>query len=407
MAGPGLISCPHCGTLHQGIEIDPRAQALCSCCGYVLYRRSALSTEGWIAVTLAAIVIFAIAQFFPIASLSVQGHTIRVTFPGALLLTWDQGHYLLSIMTGLFGFWFPLFQLTLVLWALQCVSKRRIPGDFAIGLRLLRAMAPWSMAPVLVLALIVAIVKFAGLATLSPEPGLIGFALLTFFLTGIGRMNARALWLRAERAGLVPRSGEHGRELGCDACGYVQEAHPPDGRCRRCRASVSLRHHQAGTRVWALALAACIVYIPANVLPVMRVSSLLGSEEHTILGGVIELWALGAWDLAIIVFAASVVVPIAKLLALLTLMVANRPRGASVQRQRTRLYELVEYVGQWSMLDVFVVILMSAMANFPGLMQIVAGPGALSFGMVVVLTMWAAMSYDPRLGWDRLHKAHT
>lgn len=359
------------------------------------------------AVTLAAIVIFAIAQFFPIANLSVQGHTIRTTFPEALLLTWNQGHYLLSIMTGLFGFWFPLFQLVLVFWALQCISRRRIPGDFAIGLRLLRAMTPWSMVPVLVLALIVAIVKFAGLATLRPEPGLIGFALLTFFLTGVGRMSARALWSLAERAGLVARSGEHGHELGCEACGYVQDAHPPGERCRRCRAPASIRRHEAGARVWALALAACIVYIPANVLPVMRISSLLGSEEHTILGGVIELWALGSWDLAIIVFTASVVVPIAKLFALLTLMVSNRPGGAVVQRQRTRLYELVEYVGQWSMLDVFVVILMSAMANFPGLMQIVAGPGALSFGMVVVLTMWAAMSYDPRLGWDRLHKAHT
>src|SRR5690606_27959259 len=168
-------------------------------------------------------------------------------------LTMDQGHYLLAVMTGLFGFWFPLFQLVLVLWALQCISSRRIPGDFAIGLRLLRAMAPWSMAPVLVLALIVAIVKFAGLATLQPEPGLIGFGLLTFFLTAVGRMNARALWMRAERAGLVARSGEFGRDLGCESCGCVQEAHPPGGRCRRCGARVSLRHHEASARVWALA----------------------------------------------------------------------------------------------------------------------------------------------------------
>ncbi len=114
-----------------------------------------------------------------------------------------------------------------------------------------------------------------------------------------------------------------------------------------------------------------------------------------------ELWRLGSWDLAVIVFVASVVVPITKLIALVVLLLGKRWRGDGVQRQRTRLYELVEFIGQWSMLDVFVVILMTAMANFPGVSQIIAGPAAASFGMVVVLTMLAAMSYDPRTGWDR------
>ncbi|MBV6271758.1 paraquat-inducible protein A [Alcaligenaceae bacterium CGII-47] len=406
MASHGLIACSHCGALHKRIELEARAQALCVRCATLLYRRSMLSISGWMAITLTAFVVFAIAQYFPIVSLSLQGKTISPSFPQALLLTWDQGHYFLSIMTGLFGFWFPLFQLVLVFWALHCISVGRIPGDFALGLRVLRALAPWSMAPVLVLALIVAIVKFSGFAFLRLEWGLLGFALLTFFLTGVGRMHARALWYQAERAGLVGRSGEHGHELACQTCDYVQDAHPPGGRCRRCHATAHRRRHNVTARVWALALAASVVYIPANVLPVMRISSPFGSEDHTILGGVIELWQLGSWDLALIVFVASVVVPITKLLALMVLMIWYRPGGALLQRQRTRLYELVEYIGQWSMLDVFVVVLMGAMANFPGLTQIVAGPGAFSFGMVVVLTMWAAMSYDPRLGWDQLSENH-
>lgn len=406
MAASGLIICPHCDTLHERVELDARAQALCMRCGYLLYRRSMLSVRGWMAMVLTALVVFAIAQYFPVVSLSLQGKTISASFPQALLLTWEQGHYLLSIMTGLFGFWFPLFQLVLVFWALQCIAAGRIPGDFALGLRVLQAITPWSMAPVLVLALIVAIVKFSGFASLQLEWGILGFALLTFFLTGIGRMHARALWYQAERAGLVERSGEHGSELACHVCGYVQDAQPEQGRCRRCRAPVHKRRHNVTARVWALVLAACVVYIPANVLPVMRISSPLGSEDHTILGGVVQLWQMGSWDLSLIVFAASVVVPITKLLALMVLMIWRQPGGESLQRQRTRLYELVEYIGQWSMLDVFVVILMSAMANFPGLSQVIAGPGAFSFGMVVVLTMCAAMSYDPRLGWDLLPENH-
>lgn len=402
MVAHGLIACPHCDALHQRVELEARAQALCIRCGYLLYRRSVLSIHSWMAVTLTAFVVFAIAQYFPIVSLNLQGKTVSPSFPQALLLTWEQGHYLLSIMTGLFGFWFPLFQLVLVLWALQCIAAGRIPGDFALGLRVLRSLAPWSMAPVLVLALIVAIVKFSSFASMRLEWGLLGFGLLTFFLTGIGRMHARALWYQAERAGLVGCSGEYGHELACHACGYVQDAQPPGGRCRRCTASVHKRRHNVTARVWALALAASVAYIPANVLPVMRISSPFGSEDHTILGGVVQLWRMGSWDLSIIVFIASVVVPITKLLALMVLMVWRRPGGEALQRQRTRLYELVEYIGQWSMLDVFVVVLMGAMANFPGLSQIIAGPGAFTFGMVVVLTMWAAMSYDPRLGWDQL-----
>lgn len=406
MAAPGLIACPHCDTLHERVELEVRAQALCMRCGYLLYRRSMLSVRGWMAIALTAFIVFAIAQYFPVVSLSLQGKTVTASFPQALLLTWEQGHYLLSIMTGLVGFWFPLFQLVLVFWALQCIARGRVPGDFFVGLRVLRAITPWSMAPVLVLALIVAIVKFSGFASLQIEWGLLGFVLLTFLLTGVGRMHAGALWYQAERAGLVICSGEYGSELACHVCGCVQDAQPPQGRCRRCHASVHKRRHNVTARVWALSLAAAIVYIPANILPVMRISSPFGTEDHTILGGVVQLWQMGSWDLSLIVFIASVVVPITKLLALVVLMTWRRPGGELLQRQRTRLYELVEYIGQWSMLDVFVVILMSAMANFPGLSQIVAGPGAFSFGMVVVLTMYAAMSYDPRLGWDLLPENH-
>src|SRR5690606_13485832 len=106
-------------------------------------------------------------------------------------------------------------------------------------------------------------------------------------------------------------------------------------------------------------------------------------------------------DLAIIVFVASIVVPITKLVVLMLLMLRTRWEGADMQRSRTRLYEFINFIGHWSMLDVFVVILMSAMANFPGISQVIAGPAAASFGMVVILTMLAAQSYDPRMGWDR------
>lgn len=352
------------------------------------------------------LIIFGIAQWFPIGTLTLMGQESRVTYWGALRLAWDSGYYSVSVMTGLVGFWFPLLMITLTLQVLHAIVLRQRPFRMAGTLRLIHALAPWSMATVLILGILVSIVKMAGLAHLQVGPGLIGFFLLSFMLTGLGRWNAHNLWRHAEDAGLVPVSGQHGTDATCETCGYVQARHP-HGRCGRCHAALGPGRRGSASEVWALMLGAMIFYIPANVLPMMELKSVLGDSNHTILGGVIELWQIGSMDLAIIVFVASVMVPITKLIALAYLLLRTTPQGQRSQKRRTRLYAAVEFIGQWSMLDVFVVVLMAAMADFPGLSQIIIGPAALNFGAVVVLTMWAAMRYDPRWGWDRLRASQS
>ncbi len=409
MQSGSLVACRHCDALHAFTQIEPGARANCTRCGYALYRRSRFSLTFWAALTITALCVFAIANLYPLARLTILGKSLDVTFVGALWLTWSQGHHILSIMTGLVGFWLPLTQLCFLAWALFCLRQRRLPPDFSYALRIYSQVGPWSMVPVLMLGIFVAIVKFSGLALLEPDAGIWAFGILTFLLTALSRLDARWLWARAEEAGLAPVARDTGAPpemlAACHACGFVQPKPEASAPCLRCGHTVHKRKPDMHVRVWALLVAAAVVYVPANVLPMMEIRSTLGSSKHTILGGVIELWRLGSWDLAVIVFVASVVVPITKLIALVLLLLGRRWRGWGVQRQRTRLYELVEFIGQWSMLDVFVVILMTAMANFPGVSQIIAGPAAASFGMVVVLTMLAAMSYDPRTGWDRQPRA--
>lgn len=406
MDGSPLVACQHCDALHERAPLNRGEMATCTRCGYVLYRESNITLDGWVALLMGAIIIFAIANLFPIATVGIQGNYIQASLPGALWLTWEQGHPVLAVMTGLFGFWLPLTQLLCTLWAAMAIRSGRLPWDFAYGMRLLHWVGPWSMVPVLMLGVLVAIVKFAGLASVRPEPGIWAFAILTFLLTGLSRFSAYDLWRIAEDRGLVQRSlpqlAPSAVLASCGACRLVQNLEHAQAvqPCERCGTTVHLRKPAVQSRVWALIIAAAIAYIPANVLPVMRVGTLGTETAHTILGGVIELWRVGSWDLAIIVFAASVVVPLTKLLALTILLLRRHWRGLRVQRQRTRLYELVEFIGQWSMLDVFVVILMTALANFPGFSQVLAGPAAASFGGVVILTMLAAMSYDPRDGWD-------
>lgn len=190
--------------------------------------------------------------------------------------------------------------------------------------------------------------------------------------------------------------------LGCPVCGLVCRAAPPDAEveCPRCGQALHARKPDSVARTWAFLLAAILVYIPANTLPIMRTYTLLEDRQDTIVSGVIALWAGGSWDLALIVFIASVVVPIAKIAVLAVLLLSVQFGWLTGRRRRTRLFRLVEWVGQWSMLDIFVVVLMVALVQFSTLARIDAGPGAAAFGTVVVMTMFAAHAFDARLIWD-------
>jgi paraquat-inducible protein A len=191
---------------------------------------------------------------------------------------------------------------------------------------------------------------------------------------------------------------------GCRVCHLVSEVHGAlaAARCPRCSAPL-LRHAGPGLqRTWAYLSAAAVLYVPANLMPVMTtVRAPHAPEAHTIFGGIVELWRIGSWALALIVFVASIAVPLLKMvvLSMLALTAQRRSRWAPVAR--TRLYRLVDAVGHWSMLDVFVVVLLVAMVQFGPLGRVEAEPGMLAFGAVVVLTMLASDAFDPRLIWNR------
>ena len=198
----------------------------------------------------------------------------------------------------------------------------------------------------------------------------------------------------------LPRAGELGL-IGCHICGLVcRDTALADCACPRCGVTLHRRKVSSITRTWALLIAGFILYIPANVLPIMRTVSLGDVDDNTILSGIVELWVKGSPGLAVIVFTASILVPMLKFFVLGTLLVSTQ-RGSNWARpQRARLYRLVEFIGYWSMLDVFVVSLLSALVHFSVLSRVEPLPGVIFFGLTVVLTMLTSMSFDPRLIWD-------
>ena len=170
--------------------------------------------------------------------------------------------------------------------------------------------------------------------------------------------------------------------------------------CPRCGARLHGRKPNSIHRTWALVLAAFVFYIPANVLPITTVISLGKGQSDTIMSGVIYFIRSGMWPIALVIFVASVFVPLVKLCLLTFLLISVQRKSRWRQKDRTRLYRITEVIGRWSMVDIFVVTILVALVNLGALASIHARPGAVFFCAVVVITMFAAMSFDPRLIWD-------
>ena len=192
--------------------------------------------------------------------------------------------------------------------------------------------------------------------------------------------------------------------ISCHSCHLV--CRRPPGKaglkmlCPRCGAVLHYRRPHSVHRTWALIIAAYIFYIPANVLPITRIVSLGKAQYDTIISGVFYFITTGMWPIALVIFTASILVPLFKLLILTGLLISIRKRSTRYLRQRTMLYRVIEAVGRWSMLDIFVVTILVALVRLGAIASVEAGPAAIFFAAVVVSTMFATSSFDPRLMWD-------
>ncbi|WP_456392506.1 paraquat-inducible protein A [Nitratifractor sp.] len=195
----------------------------------------------------------------------------------------------------------------------------------------------------------------------------------------------------------------------CEVCHQILRIPAPKtgdraALCPRCRSVVHARKPESIQRTWALTLAGIIFYIPANLLPMMHVQTIAGTQSDTIMSGVIYFMETGSYLIGSVIFIASILVPVLKILILITLLLSVQRRFPHLRRRRQKLYQLTEIVGRWSMVDIYVVSIMVALVQFGALSRIQAGLGAVFFLLVVVVTMLAAMSFDPRLIWDRSPK---
>lgn len=429
-----LIACHECDMLfRKPLHVRERV-ATCSRCGANLtaLQGAGAALDRVCALTLAALIVFCIAQAFPVIGLRANGMTSEATLWGAVHSLWTGNMGVVAIMVFCSSILFPLIELLALLYLLVPLRLGKRPPHFDTTLRVVQLVRPWGMVEVFMLGVLVTIVKMVSMAEVIAGPGLFALAALTVMLGILAAFDPRGLWTigdesksaRATRLRWSSVSGKrvcfarperavkHGSSVavsarraglvGCHACGLVQTGHQAEvtARCSRCASVLHQRRPDSLTRTVSLLLAAAIAYIPANLLPIMNASSLGRSEDDTILGGVAYFWASGDWPLAVVVFVASVLVPVLKLLVLTLLALAARRGSRRRARERASLYRIVERIGRWSMLDVFVVALTVALVHFGSFAVVTAGPAALAFAAVVVLTMLASHQFDPRLIWD-------
>lgn len=409
---PDLVVCEYCDSVYRRLPLNHGERATCPHCAAVLYRGSNLNIDSWLALTIAAAILFIIANVCPIIRVSMQGlHSEATLWQSAAALA--QGAAApIAVPTAIIVIVAPLLQICLLLWVLSHARMGlRAPG-FAYAMRGLIRMRPWSMIEVGLLGILIADIKLSSYLEVTPGIGVFALAGLMVLLILIANRDTHRLWQIYENnptngsAADAPSQSTHTGVIGCHSCGLVCEADHSITHCPRCGTPLHHRRPESLARGWAFLVAGVIFYIPANLLPVMYTSLFGSGSDSTIMRGVVEFWKSGSYGIALVIFTASVAVPCIKFLALGLLLFTAQRRSNWARRERAKLYRLVELIGYWSMLDVLVVAVVTALVRFHGLSNTEPRVGILFFGMVVILTMLSAMSFDPHLIWDTTKHEH-
>jgi paraquat-inducible protein A len=398
----GLIACRECDRLHRLSPVRGSIRASCSRCGAPLFKLIDNGLNRSLALNLSALMLLIMANSFPLLSLKLGGRIEESLLLSGAWAMFQNGQWELGVLVALTSMVFPLLTISGWLYMLLPLRFGRRPPGMGWVYRWIRHLGPWSLIGVFMLGVLVAMVKLLDLAEVIP--GISLFALVgLLFVSSAARANqpSNLIWpLEGPQHTLLhaaPNALAHGFH-NCHHCGLLVVDNV--NRCPRCGGSMHARKPDSTHRAWALLIAAVILFIPANVYPVMTVIRFGSGEPSTILGGVIHLIESDMIPLAMLVLFASIVVPVLKLLVLGFLLLSIHNRSNWRPRDRTLLFRVTEVVGAWSMVDIYLVAILTALVDLDALATIRPGIGASFFAGVVVLTLFAAHSFDPRLIWD-------
>ncbi len=408
MSEPHMMECRDCGLVQLVPALPPGARATCPRCDAVLRttRHNPLTLP--LALNLTGLMLFGVGSTMSIMSLSSAGQHSGATLLSGPIGLERYGLIGLGAVVAVTTLAVPLVRVVGNIAVLLALRADRPPAWTKGVYALAEHLRPWSMIEIYLLGVFVAYVKLISMAQIELGAALFALGALTVTMVAADALtDDHAVWEAIDRAPALPRHRARSagifaarlHPIGCHTCGLVSLGR--DGtHCPRCGFTLHHRRTNAIARAWALLIAAVILYIPANIYPVLVIHQLGSTLPSTILGGVHELMQAGMWPLALLVFVASVVVPILKIVCMVFLLVTTQIGWPNALKERTVLYRIVEFVGRWSMIDVFMISILVALVQFGAITSIGPGRGATAFACVVILTMFAAECFDPRLMWD-------
>ena len=394
--------CQDCGLFQTLPALAPGDVACCRRCNATLRHGRRDSLNRALACAIAALFLFAVALQLPFLDVRAVGRSYQADlFTGPLMLG-ERGMWEISVVVIITLVVMPAVQFALLLAVLVGLRLANPPRILPRLFGWVERIRPWSMIEIFLIGVFVAYTRLKAIATVDVGPGLfaLGGVMLCLVASDV-ELDQEQVWDALEARGLIhlrEPPGTH-RRIGCDCCRLVLDA-PSGWPCPRCGRRLRHRKRQSILSAWSLLFAATVLYLPANIFPILTVIRFGQGAPSTIIGGVVELAQANMWPLAALVFTASLAVPLLKLASLTTMLLATHSGTAYRLRDRTRLYRLIEGVGRWSMIDVFMITTLVALVHMGFVATVLPGPGAICFASVVILTMFATSSFDPRLMWD-------
>ena len=401
--GTGLIECPQCGLLQILPPPVSGHGRRCSRCGSS-FGHWAAGGDTALALAVTALVLFSLAYLSPMMAIDMDGRGQSVRLGSGVVSLFDHRLAPLALLVLVISVVAPLGRVLTLAYVVFRARQLKFTPHLSFVLRVAQILRPWSMLDVFLVGALVALTKLHDLAQTIVGVGFWALGLLVATLAALEMTIDRQslwdslIWARGDRMEQLPRP-----HFACGECGLVQSS---QARCLRCRALLHSRKPNSLQNAAALVAAGFILYLPANLYPVITVISFGHRTTATIMGGVMQLLDGSDWPLAVIVFAASVAVPLLKLLGLSWLLLSTGLGFRARLTDRTRLYRLIELVSRWSTVDIFVAALLTALVTLGNIATIEPGIGALAFGAVVVVTMLATACFDPRLMWDAAGANH-
>ncbi len=410
---PALRECFGCGQFQIVPALGPDMRSDCVRCGTALRRTRRDPLDRCLALTAAALVLFAVVWTAMLMQVSTAGIEHSSTLNSGPIQLVKDGLWPIALVVAFTTAIAPFVKFAGTLYVLVGLRLPTPPPNLRGVFLFARKMGIWAMLEVLLLGVFVAYTKLGDLVHIDIGPAVYALGLLTVVTVWADTaLDPDAVWEAIERRGqthspmpAVPPLDFHPNAIGCEGCGLVSVTAGHGAKCPRCGSALHARKPDSLNRTWAFVFAGAILYIPANYYPVLTVIQMGAGQPSTILGGVEELLAARQYPLAVLVFFASVLVPMFKLIGLAVMLMATMlvttEMGASVLlQQRTRLYYVVAWIGRWSMVDIFMESLLGALVQFGSVVTIAPGVGAIAFCGVVILTIFAAEGFDPRLMWD-------